>query len=305
MASTNQSPFYKKAEADFHNATNDEDRIACLEVMIKECPKHKSSENMLRNLTLRLKKLRSTVEKQKRSGKSSREGIKKAEMQCVLAGFPNSGKSTLFQTLTNQETKISPYEFTTTQPALGTFPFEGAKVQIIDQPSFPNHDKSLTNSTDTVLLVITSLNQITESEKFLNKSRAKKLIIFNELDTSTDFEKRKIEATLNSKFKGIEYVSMSTKSPSKIEIENLKKKIFQTFPIIRVYTKEPKKEPSIDPMIMSPDSTPRDCAEKILKGMSAKIVRVKIWGPSSKFGGQVVGLDHILKDKDVIEFQTK
>ena len=42
-----------------------------------------------------------------------------------------------------------------------------------------------------------------------------------------------------------------------------------------------------------------------LKGMSEKIKRARIWGPSSKFGGQVIGLDHVLKDKDIIEFQTK
>ena len=46
-------------------------------------------------------------------------------------------------------------------------------------------------------------------------------------------------------------------------------------------------------------------AEKILKGMSKRIKRARVWGPSSKFGGQVIGLDHTLKDKDIIEFQTK
>ena len=69
MASTNQSPFYQRAEQEFHEASTDEERISCLEIMIKECPKHKSSENMLRNLTLRLKKLKSNLAKQKKSGK--------------------------------------------------------------------------------------------------------------------------------------------------------------------------------------------------------------------------------------------
>jgi ribosome-interacting GTPase 1 len=148
MASTNQSPFYQRAEEEFHGATTDSERIACLEIMIKECPKHKSSENMLRNLTNRLKKLKGNIERQKKSGKGKIAGIKKADMQCVLAGFPNTGKSTIFKNLTSLETKISPHEFTTFKPQLGTFNFEDAKIQIIDVPAFPNHDKNLINGTD-------------------------------------------------------------------------------------------------------------------------------------------------------------
>jgi uncharacterized protein len=58
-------------------------------------------------------------------------------------------------------------------------------------------------------------------------------------------------------------------------------------------------------MIIKKDSTFKDATEKILKGISKKIKRARIWGPSSKFGGQVIGLEHVLKDKDIIEFQTK
>ncbi|PNX50810.1 MAG: hypothetical protein BV456_05460 [Thermoplasmata archaeon M8B2D] len=304
MASTNQSPAYQRAEAEFHEATTDEERIECLEIMIRECPKHKSSENMLKNLKNRLKKLKSSITKQKKAGKSSKSGIKKADMQCVLAGFPNTGKSTIFKILTGLETKISPYPFTTTQPQLGTFEFEDAKIQIIDNPSFPNHDKSLLNSTDTVLLVIDNLDQIKKAEEFLYRTKAKIILIFNKTDTLSDEEKRKIKATLKSKFKKYDSFFFSWNSP-KIRMDELKKKIFETFPIIRIYTKEPKKPASKEPMILKKDSTFRDAAEKIRKGMSEKIKRAKIWGPSSKFGGQVIGLDHNLKDKDTIEFQTK
>jgi len=46
-------------------------------------------------------------------------------------------------------------------------------------------------------------------------------------------------------------------------------------------------------------------AEKILKGFSEKVKETKIWGPSSKFPGQIVGLNHKLRDLDVVEFKTK
>ena len=55
---------------------------------------------------------------------------------------------------------------------------------------------------------------------------------------------------------------------------------------------------------MKKDSTVYDISEKILKGFSKKIKETKIWGPSSKFAGQKIGLKHKLKDLDVVEFRT-
>lgn len=303
MASTNQSPFYQRAEKEFLLAKTDEERIPCLEVMIKECPKHKSSEAMLRNLKTRLKKLNEKIIRQKKSGKSTKVGIKKGDMQCVLVGFPNSGKSTIFKTLTGLNPEISPHPFTTTVALLGNFKFEDANIQIIDSPAFPNNDRSLINSTDVLLLVIDDLNQIEKSKDYIYRSHAKLILVYNKLDLLEESQRRKIEATLKSKYKSYNFVFFS-KSPSKEELEILKRKIFENFPIIRVYTKEPKKTASIEPMILKGGSNLKDAAEKILKGMSGKIKRARIWGPSSKFAGQVVGLDHTLKDKDTIEFQT-
>ena len=74
---------------------------------------------------------------------------------------------------------------------------------------------------------------------------------------------------------------------------------------MRIYAKEPGKEKAKKPIILNPESTIKDVAEKILKGFSSKIKETRIWGPSSKYPGQVVGLSHIMKDMDVVEFKTK
>lgn len=301
MASTNQSPFYQKAEEEYLKATSNQERLECLEVMMKEVPKHKSSEKMRKNLTNRYKKIKASMAKQKKSGKGGQIGIKKADMQCVLAGLPNTGKTTIFNTLTSQKTKTSEHPFTTYQPQLGTFHYEDAQIQIIDIPSFPNHDKSLINSTDTLLIVIENLDQIKKAEDFYYRTHAKIILIFNKSDLLSENEYRKIKANLKSKFKKYDYIFFSN-NPTKLQLKKLKQKIFDTFPIIRIYTKEPKKAPSKDPMILRENSTFKDAAEKVRKGMSKKIKRSRIWGPSSKFGGQVIGLNHVLKDKDVIEF---
>jgi ribosome-interacting GTPase 1 len=68
--------------------------------------------------------------------------------------------------------------------------------------------------------------------------------------------------------------------------------------------KEPGKAPSQIPLVLDIGSTIRDAAESILKGFSKRIKESKVTGPSGKFPNQKVGITHVLKDRDVIEFHT-
>ena len=307
MASTNQSPAYQKAQGKFLSAQTLEEKIAALEEMIKECPKHKSSENMLANLKTRYKKFKSQLIRSKKSGKSTKIGIKKEEMQAVIIGFTNTGKSSLLSVLTNAKPKISLNEgvvFSTKTPEIGIINYSsGTQVQLIEIPAFKSeyYDKGLTNTADVILILITKLDQINEIQKNLEKAYGSKIIVFNKIDLLDDSKKRKIGANLQSK--KYNFVLISTKT--KEGFEELKSKIFQGFNKIRVYTKEPKKEKSEKPIIMEQNSTVKNVAEKILTGFSEKVKLIRIWGPSSKFSGQIVGLNHKLKDLDVVEFKTK
>ena len=73
---------------------------------------------------------------------------------------------------------------------------------------------------------------------------------------------------------------------------------------IRIYTKEPGKQQTYEPILLPKNSTVYTVAEKILKGFSKKVKETRITGPSSKFANQKVGLSHVLKDLDVVEFHT-
>lgn len=307
MASTNQSPFYQKAEAKFLSAQTLESKIEALKEMIKECPKHKSSENMLANLKTRYKKLKGQLVKSKRAGKSSKEGIRKEEMQAVVIGFTNTGKSSLLSVLTNANPKISPgynMVFSTKKPEIGMISYlSGIQIQLIEIPAFESeyYDKGIVNTADVILILVTNLEQINKIKKELDKAKGRQIIVFNKSDFLNEQEKRKIYATLQSKKYNFVLVSVETKEG----LEELKNKIFQGFDKIRVYTKEPRKEKSKKPIILEKDSTIKMVAEKILKGFSEKIIETKIWGPSSKFPGQIVGLNHKVKDLDIVEFKTK
>jgi hypothetical protein len=52
-------------------------------------------------------------------------------------------------------------------------------------------------------------------------------------------------------------------------------------------------------------ATVLDLAEQIHKELAAKATRAKIWGPSAKFEGQEVGLDHTLISGDLVEIFTR
>ena len=303
MASTNQSPFYKKAEENYLKAKNDNERIYWLDEMIKECPKHKSAEKMLANLRTRRIKLLEKIERIKKAKSSSgKPGIKKADMQIVLVGFTNSGKSTILSLLTNAKPLITEYDYSTQHPEVGTMDYEEVKFQIIDEPSFKNEnfDVGIANTADLILIVVTNLNEIKQAEEFLIKTHGKKIIIFNKIDLLNENEKRKLSETLKSK--KINFVMASSNGDG---IKELKEKIFSSFDILRIYLKEPGKPPSQTPLTIKPPATIKTVAEKISKNLLVSIKEVHIWGPSSEFSNQKVGINHELKDKDIVEFKTR
>jgi uncharacterized protein len=299
----NAHPDYLNSEKEYNKAETLEEKIKALEKMISYVPKHKGAENLRVQLRTRLKRLLKQLEKSKKSVKRVSGGIKKEDMQAVIIGKTNSGKSSILKLLTNAEPEIKEYKFTTKRPILGTLFFEKVKIQLIEIPAVESeyYDKSLVNTADTILIILDNLEYLNEIENNLKKVKGKKIIIFNNKSNLDKNLLRKISATLQSK--KYNFIILDSKSNEKIE--ELKNKIFQSFNKIRVYTKEPHKEKSPKPIILLPDSTIKDVAEKILKRFSEKVEYTRIWGPSSKFPGQKVGLKHKLKDLDTIEFKTK
>ena len=75
--------------------------------------------------------------------------------------------------------------------------------------------------------------------------------------------------------------------------------------IIRVYTKQPNKEPDPRPLILPAGSTVIEAARRIHKDLARNFKYAKIWGPSAKYPGQRVGAEHVLMDKDLIEVHAR
>ncbi len=302
----NASPEYGHAEKEYHLAQTTEEKIEKLKKMLSLAPKHKSSENLIAQLRTRLKKFQGELERTKKLSRSrgGKTGIKKSEMQAVIVGFTNSGKSSLLSLITKAHPKISETNFATTHAILGMMLYQGTQIQLIEIPAIDSefYDKGTVYTADSILILIQNIEELKKIEPLL-QTQGKKIIVVNKIDLFSEQEKRKLEATLKSKYKNYEFVFISCVTLEGIEA--LKEKIFKSFDKIRVYTKEPGKEKSDNPIILEPGTNVKEVAEKILKGFSEKVKETKIWGPSSKFPGQKVGLQHKLKDLDVVEFKTR
>jgi len=298
----NASYEYFNAEKGYLKAEGMEDRIYWLEEMIRTAPKHKGSENLLKELKVRLKKFREKEEKGRKSGRR-RKGIRKEGYQFVLVGLTNSGKSLLLSRLTHAVSFVGDYDFTTRKPEIGTFEFDGVRAQVVDLPSIgsENFDRSIANTADCLLIVVSDLSEVGGVEEKLKLARGKRLVVVNKIDLLSGDELRKLRARLKSK--KIHGVVVSAKNGE--GLDELKGAMFSEMGVIRIYTKEPGKEKSREPIVLKKGASVKDAAEEILKGFSSRVRDTRLTGPSGKFKNQRVGLGHVLKDLDVVEFHTR
>jgi ribosome-interacting GTPase 1 len=86
-----------------------------------------------------------------------------------------------------------------------------------------------------------------------------------------------------------------------MNLDELRKEIYQILNILRVYTKTPGKEPDrTEPVILKKGSTVEDVALSVHKDFVAKLRYAKVWG-SGKFDGQMVKRDYPVDEGDIIE----
>ncbi len=67
----------------------------------------------------------------------------------ILAGYPNTGKTTILKRLTGAKGKIASYPFTTTQLNLGYFEYRHARIQVIDTPGLLDKQAEKRNAIET------------------------------------------------------------------------------------------------------------------------------------------------------------
>jgi ribosome-interacting GTPase 1 len=91
----------------------------------------------------------------------------------------------------------------------------------------------------------------------------------------------------------------------KINIDYLKRSIYEKLSFIRIFLKPRGDKIDEQPLIMNQYCTIRDVCLKIHRNFVKDFKYAYVWGNSVKFSSQKVGLDHILRDKDILRIILK
>lgn len=321
----NLTPQYLEADKRFKAAKTTEEKIAVLEEMLALIPKHKGTEHLQGDLKRRLAKLKAEAEQaRRRRGGFSISVDREGAGQVVLVGPPNAGKSSLVAALTNAQPEVGDYPFTTRRPIAGMMPFVNIQIQLVDLPAVSDEYMepwvpSLVRPADLALLVVnlagpSVLEDVEKVIAILGRSKVSlvspgspppligwahipTLLLANKADTPSAEEALEILRSQHGSRFPIHAVSAQTGRG----LEPLRRMIYDGLGIVRVYSKPPGKDPSMQsPVVLSRGSTIVEMAAAIHKDFARQLKYARVWG-ATKFSGQRVQRDYVVQEGDVIE----
>jgi uncharacterized protein len=349
-----------------------EDKIRELEEEITKTKKNKATEAHIGKLKAKIAGLKETIDARKRgSAKGLGFGVKKeGHATVVLVGLPSVGKSTLINRLTNAESKVAAYEFTTLDVVPGMLSYGGVNIQLLDVPGLiigaaggkgrGREVLSMVRNADLAMIVLDP-KRLDAGEKIKNEledigirlDKKKPEVIIEKLPRGginitwsgkhTKLDNKAVMEILGTKSihnanviikqditddtfidavmgnrvyipsivvlnkadTGIpekipkDYLPISAEKD--INLENLREIIYSKLRFMRVYLRpQGGKADFEEPLILSEGDRIQDLCSKLHMDFIKKFRYAMVWGKSVKHEGQRCGLNHILKDKDIV-----
>lgn len=327
----NLTPQFHEADAKYRAAQTAEEKLAALEEMWRELPKHKSSEKMQAELKKKLSAARKAARQAGRKAAAKVDPFaipKTGAGQVVLLGTPNVGKSSIVGGLTNAHVKITDYPFGTATPLPGMVPYEDVQIQLVDTPPVtadhvPAGFPGLWRGADALVMVAdlgsdavledveTCLNHLAERHVELTDGprrlpdepggmlKVPGLALANKVDQSGAGDRLGMLRELFGTRVRIE--PLSTRDAA--QMAGLAGLFFALVHVIRVYAKPPGRKPDLaEPFVLPTGSDVHELARRVYHGHAEQVKSARLWGHGVA-DGQNVHLDHVLHDEDVVELR--
>src|SRR6266566_3075785 len=260
-----------------------EEQIQSIEDEIQRTAYNKATQHHIGKLKAKVARLKDEQETRrlKSGGGGPSYAVKKSGNATLgLVGFPSVGKSTLLNQITDATSAVAAYDFTTLDVIPGLLEHRGAKIQVLDMPGLIRGASKGRGRGKEVLSVARGCDLI--------------LLMIDVFETHVDVlvdELRLAGIRLNER-------------PADVTLTRGRRgglTINPTVRFMRVFLKPQGKEADLaDPLIVKADSDVGMVCDAIHRDWRRRFRYANVWGPSAQFPGQKVGLEHPLKDSDVL-----
>ncbi len=232
--------------------------------------------------------------------------------QIALVGPPNVGKSSLLQALSAIQIKTGDYPFTTLRPVPALTRIGGVWVQLVEIPGLiggATEDRGggrallgVLRSADAILYCCRAADgpaplEVTRHEVEAAGIEKDALLVATRADEASAGD----VARLRAAFPDLDVVSVSILDDASLDA--LRTAIWQLTGLIRVYL---HKNGTVDgePLPLRSGATIVDVADSVHHELAETLTGARVWGPSARFDGQLVGRSHAVEDGDVVEIVT-
>ncbi|XP_068764014.1 developmentally-regulated GTP-binding protein 2 isoform X3 [Struthio camelus] len=297
------------------------EKISEIEKEIARTQKNKATEYHLGLLKAKLAKYRAQLLEPSKSSAAKGEGfdvMKSGDARVALIGFPSVGKSTFLSLMTSTASEAASYEFTTLTCIPGVIEYKGANIQLLDLPGIIEGAAqgkgrgrqviAVARTADVVIMMLDAtkgevqralLEKELESVGIrLNKSKPNIYFkVYNKIDQISMEEVDRLARRPHS---------VVISCGMKLNLDYLLEKLWEYLALTCIYTKKRGQRPDFtDAIILRKGASVEHVCHRIHRSLASQFKYALVWGTSTKYSPQRVGLTHMMEHEDVIQIVKK